>query len=499
MKAYLMYKDRDFDLQERLIPNGQVLTQDLGLSTIFSAMAGGDDFLLDVAKKAMLSPLENQDSILYRQAILKDCLNNPSIVRNIYAIAVESIEIRRKHYFGILGRYPSAIIYSSIEMLRFFMDLLKRLKDVANGHLDNFHSDGFKAFFAMLNMELSDEFFNSVQDHLKELEFKDGILIGAELGKDNKGINYVLHKAPDTPNSWIKRLFSSKPQTYTFCLNNRDESGARALSELGDMGINLVANTLAQSTDHILSFFSMLRTESAFYVCCLNLYEQLSAKGILLSFPLPLGSDKRYHSFRELYDVCLALSSEQPLVSNDCDAGSKSLVLITGANQGGKSTFLRSIGIAQIMMQCGMFVSADSFSANICAGLFTHFKREEDTTMSSGKLDEELARMSDIIDSISPNSMVLFNESFAATNEREGSEIARQITRALIENGVKVFFVTHLYEFAHQCLDEKLDNALFLRAERQSDGGRTFKIVEGEPLQTSYGEDLYFSIFGLDG
>jgi hypothetical protein len=176
---------------------------------------------------------------------------------------------------------------------------------------------------------------------------------------------------------------------------------------------------------------------------------------------------------------------------------------ITGANQGGKSTFLRSIGLAELMMQCGMFVPAQSFCANVCNGLFTHYKREEDVTMKSGKLDEELNRMSDIADQITPNSMLLFSESFAATNEREGSEIARQIVCALLEKRIKVFFVTHLYEFAHGFYDKKMQDAFFLRAERQPDGARTFKLVEGEPLQTSYGEDLYNKIFnsiaGNDG
>jgi DNA mismatch repair ATPase MutS len=115
--------------------------------------------------------------------------------------------------------------------------------------------------------------------------------------------------------------------------------------------------------------------------------------------------------------------------------------------------------------------------------------------MKSGKLDEELNRMSDIVDQLTPNSMVLFSESFAATNEREGSEIARQIISALLEKSIKVFFVTHLYEFAHGFYDKKMENAIFLRAERQPDGGRTFKLSEGEPLQTSYGEDLYNKIF----
>ncbi len=189
---------------------------------------------------------------------------------------------------------------------------------------------------------------------------------------------------------------------------------------------------------------------------------------------------------------------QRSVVGNNGNADGKDLVIITGANQGGKSTFLRSIGLAQLMMQCGMFVPAESFCANICENLFTHYKRKEDATMKSGKLDEELSRMSAIVDHITPNSMVLFNESFAATNEREGSEIARQIMNALVEKRIKVFFVTHLYEFAHSFYAQKMENALFLRADRQDDGRRTFKVSEGEPLQTSYGEDVYHKVFGTD-
>jgi DNA mismatch repair ATPase MutS len=127
---------------------------------------------------------------------------------------------------------------------------------------------------------------------------------------------------------------------------------------------------------------------------------------------------------RGLYDPCLSLRLGNRVVGNDIDANGKHLVMITGANQGGKSTLLRSVGLAQLMMQAGMFAPARSFTADICHGLFTHFKREEDDTMTSGKLDEELARMSDIAEQITPHSQLLCNESFASTNEREGSEIA---------------------------------------------------------------------------
>jgi DNA mismatch repair ATPase MutS len=116
--------------------------------------------------------------------------------------------------------------------------------------------------------------------------------------------------------------------------------------------------------------------------------------------------------------------------------------------------------------------------------------------MKSGKLDEELNRCSEIVDKIAPDAVLLFNESFSATNEREGSEIARQIISALLEKRIKICFVTHLYDFAHGVYDKNTGSSIFLRAERQADGGRTFKLIEAEPLQTAYGEDLYNEIFG---
>jgi DNA mismatch repair ATPase MutS len=190
---------------------------------------------------------------------------------------------------------------------------------------------------------------------------------------------------------------------------------------------------------------------------------------------------------------------DERTVGNDVNCDGKPLVVITGANRGGKSTFLRGVGLAHLMMQGGMFVAAEAFRANVCSGIFTHFKREEDATMQSGKLDEELSRISTIVDAIVPDSIVLLNESFASTNEREGSEIATQIVRAFLKMGIKVFYVTHLFALSDSLYRAGIAPALFLRAERLSNGRRTFRLLEGEPLPTSYGEDLYRRIFETAG
>ncbi|HPA34340.1 MAG TPA: hypothetical protein PLV24_12275 [Anaerolineaceae bacterium] len=496
MKAFLMFKDQDFQLQQPLPANEKALIQDLELNTLFQAMSLGDPFLLSVAKQAVLSSLVDPDAIRYRQDILRDCLKNPAVVREIYQIPIDAMENKRRQWMGIFSRYPSGILDNSIQLMELFVETLRKLRTIAETHASSFESEGFTRFFAMIQAELDDEYFAIVEDHLRELKFKDGVLISASLGKGNEGTNYVLRKPLEKTSGWIKSLFTRKEPSHVFYIHERDEHGARALSDLRDRGINLAANALAQSADHIDNFLNMLRVELAFYIGCLNLHDQLSRMENPLCFPTPAPANERRHTSQGLYDICLALTMKQKIVGNELRADFKNLVMITGANQGGKSTFLRSIGLSQLMMQCGMFVAAEAFHANIAAGIFTHYRRKEDASMKSGKLDEELGRMSSIVDALSPHSLVLFNESFAATNEREGSEIARQITTALLDMHIKVFFVTHMYEFAHTCYEKKQDDALFLKAERKAGGRRTYKLVLGEPSQTSHGEDVYQVVFG---
>jgi len=493
-----MYRDQDFDQQRKLPLNEPALMQDLELDTLFGAMAGGDEFLFQVAKQAVLLGLQDdRETVFYRQAVLQDCLRNYSVVKDLYDLAVEAIEGRRKHWMWITGHRPASILYDAVAVLEILVGTLARLKQVADEYADQFESEGLTAFFTLLKEELADEYLATLRDHLKKLRFREGVLLSAELGKGNEGTNHVLRESHDKKPGWIQRILARKPPAYTYRLDPRDEAGARALSDLRDRGISLVANAAAQSAEHVLSFLLMLRTELAFYLGCVNLQRQLAQKGVPICFPNPTPSGARRYSCVRLCDVCLALRLKRGVVGNDVDADGKGFVVITGANQGGKSTFLRSVGVAQLMMQSGMFVAAESFRADICRSLFTHYKREEDVTMESGKLDEELDRMSSIADALTPDSMLLLNESFAATNEREGSEIARQIVYALLERRVRVFFVTHLYEFARGLWEDETDGALFLRAERETDGRRTFRLLPGEPLETSFAADMYEEVFGV--
>lgn len=354
----------------------------------------------------------------------------------MYELAVETIDGEHRIWPGFL-RSPDSIMYRAVQAMDLFTVQLRRLRKLADDHAGEMSSPRLTRFFRMLRAELDDAYFATVDDHLHRLRFKHGVLISVRLGQGAKNTGYVLRR-PHPKRRWRDRLTGDHRPSYTYRVPDRDEAGARALADIRERGINLAADALARSSDHILGFFTMLRRELAFYVGCLSLHQRLTTKTEPLCFPTPLPPPDPVLIGRGLYDPCLSLRRDERVVGNDVDANGAGLVAITGANEGGKSTFLPR-----------------------------------------------------------PGSMVLFNESFAATNEREGSQIARQVIHALLDSEIKVLIVTHLYDLAHGLHQEHADDAVFLRAQRQADGARTFRLQRGEPLPTGFGEDLYQQVFGV--
>ena len=501
MKTRLLHAGRDFEAgptpDAAALGLQRDLEQDLALDTLIAAMAAGNDHVRDVSRSVLLaSRTSDLDTVLHRQEVLADCLAHPGVARRLYDLGGEALDRRRKHWYGIFVRRPGLVMSGADDLLLGYMDLLEELRELAAENLPRFESHGFRQLFATLQSELSPDYVAQVRVELELLRFRKGVLLSAEVGPGGGGGVDLLLRRPAAPSAgWWRRMLADWPRGMSFRLAERDEAGARILSDIRDRALNEAANALGQSSDHVLAFFETLRAELGFYVGCLNLRERLRALGVPTCFPQAAAPGSRRLSARGLREPCLALQLERDVVPNDLEADGRRMLVVTGANQGGKSSFLRALGLAQLMTQAGLFVAADAFAAELCGGIFTHYKREEDAGMRSGKFDEELARMSAIADRIRPGALVLFNEAFAATHEREGSEIAAQIVRALLDRGIGVWFVTHLVSFAAGFAREGRADTLFLRAERRPDGTRTFRLLQGAPEETSYGADLYREIF----
>jgi hypothetical protein len=494
MKARLLFADRDVDYPEADASTAD-LVRDLGLKSVLDAMGAGDAYLREVAARVVLASPLKPEEVAHRQAVLDDCLGLPDDVRTLYQLAVEASEAKKRVRLWSFGDYPSAILGRAVGILRDLYAYMVSLHEFAAEHGGLFSSSGLTTLVATIQRELDEPYLERVGEHLRILEFPRGVVLNARPGPGFTGVGYSLRRAAPLP--WYAQLLEPWPfgGGYTYRLPPRDENGGRTLSRIRDHGINSVADAAAQSADHVLDFFHRLRFQLGFYVGCLNLHEQLHAKNVQTCLPATRPSTDFALECRGLVDAGLALRARDHLVGNDLIADDKQLLVLTGANQGGKSTLLRGLGLAQLMLNAGMFVTAGSFTGSASTGLVTHYRREEDASLEHGKLDDELDRMSHLVDRLTPGTLILLDESFASTNEREGAEIAYDVVAALLDAGMRVFYVTHLYALGRRLAQSRDAAYLFLRAQRSPDGSRTFRLEPGTPQPTSHAHDIHAQVF----
>ncbi|MDT3396854.1 hypothetical protein RKE29_09390 [Streptomyces sp. B1866] len=490
-----MSADADFDPAAPPPAGHAEVTADLGLEDLWSGMARGDERILAAARAAVLHPLTDPAAIAYRQDVLADCLDHAAAVRSLYDLAAEAVAAEGALLRGAAAGRSEALLGRSLRSLEVFTDHLRRLRAFVTAHSARFRSTGFVRLFAAIADNVDEDYLRAVAQAVEQLQFEHGIAATARLGDDNRSVGFRLYQPPGkSRRSLANRALRASRLSYAVL--GQDESDWRALAAFRGRMLADVADAVARSADHVRGFFRALRDELAFYAGCVNLAETLTGLGMPVCRPEVRDAAEGALAARELYEPCLALRRGGPVVGSDLDADGVGLIMVTGTNRGGKSTYLRAVGLAQLMAQCGMFTGARRFAASAADGVLTHFRREEDRTMSSGRLDEELTRMSGLVDRLRPGSLLLCNESFVSTNEREGSDIAEEILRALTESGVRVVFVTHLYDLARRLEQGHSGRRLFLSAGRDAGGGATFRIVPGPPRPTAHGADLYARVFG---
>ena len=489
MKVHLMHPTETFDPERELPAHAPDVEADLGLGSLIAVMAQGDRFLEGVSRSALFQSLTEPSAIVYRQDVLDDCVRNPDLVRRLYDIATEAGQVERAILLGWHNTRPRAVLERSRTIMVGFVALLRRLRAEADAHVDAVASAGMRTLFGSVRDELPDDYLDDVERYLSMLSFRGGLFETAQLGMANEGTRYVLRSPPRRQGLW--EALTTPWTRHTVTVAERDMAGAESVGDLQEHACAAAAEALGQSADHVKAYFLSLRRELGFYLACLNLRQALVHADLPLCRPCP--EHAVGITTRRLIDPLLVLHGERRPVGSSVEAVGSPLIVITGANQGGKSTFLRALGVAQLMMQCGLFVAAEEFVAAPVDTLRTHFRREEDSSMVSGKFDEELARMSDIVDSVTPASLLLCNESFASTNEREAAAAGGDVIKSLLGVGVRVHLVTHQYELAER-LHTEVDGATFLRAARLDDGTRSHEIGPGDPLRTSFGADLYDAV-----
>ncbi|MBQ8260151.1 MAG: hypothetical protein IJY97_11395 [Clostridia bacterium] len=255
----------------------------------------------------------------------------------------------------------------------------------------------------------------------------------------------------------------------------------------------IVQTYVLENTDFLLG----LVPEIEFLVKGTALLRTLKEKGCSLCTPEIIADGEVEFKAVGLYNPCVALKIEEEIVTNDVifDENARIYVL-TGPNRGGKSVITCAVGLAQAMMQLGMFVPAESAKISPADSIMTHFPTGAEDTIEKGRLGEECARLGDIFAKVTKDSLVLLDESLSSTGSYEASYIAAEVLRGLSMTGCRCIFSTHLHELAAE-----LDN---INAQASAAGGspidtlvagidqgqRSFKIYRAKPDGKSYARDI---------
>lgn len=477
-----------------LLANARELCTDLRLDYLFDAMGNGDPFIGDAARRVMLDadPPDN-GTLRFRQAVLQDAFGHAAFCNRLYEGLHKTIMAYEKRlaeckpsfarFSPTTGRVRDAVMLCG---------LLLNGAEHAAGQIcseQTAFGEAFRRFTDSFTRFYEAAFLQEARAQIAALTLFDetaSARYGVRLGPGLKGSGYRLYTLRTRREGKIKARGAA-----TIPL---DSIGLQAQAAgLLDAGLIKLLRVLNGISAKVLADLKQARFETAFLVGCIHLRERFQRMGQVTCFPDPADGAGPF-TFEDLTEAALAVCDGKPPTGNSGDFYGKNLVLITGANQGGKSTFLRSVGLALLMARCGMFVTAARFTARAPGRLFTHFCRDE--TENSGRLDEELRRMSAIIDQLEPDTLLLMNESFSSTSERDGAGIAREILTALRARGVRTFFVTHLTDYAADLYRNAPEDTAFLRADRQDDGSRRFTLSPGAPRPTGFGTDLYREMFG---
>ncbi|WP_457636870.1 MutS-related protein [Oceanithermus sp.] len=482
--------DPESDRRLKPPPFSDDLATDLGLDSVFAVLSP-DSLHRQAFREVLLSSVESSAQVVsHRQGVMRDVLERSQVVNDLWHLADQALRDAQKSHFGFSWRTPGVALFGAREVMISLLGSLRQLRDFARDKGGVLQSAGFQGLFNRIEASLTNRFFGDSQELMRELQGRSGYWIYASL---EEGLRLAPKRLLRPPEGGVLSLLRTPRPVRTVIVPDRDISGARALTDLRDRGLAETASTLVVATRQVIGFFERLRYELSFFLAARKVYDELRERGYKLGFPRV--DSHGGLSATGLFDPGLAFHLAHRVVDNDLEAGGRRFLLISGANKGGKTTFLRALGLAQLFMQAGIFAPARSFSADLRSGIFSHFVRPEDEGHQRGKFEEELARLHSLLEAMSPGSLVLMNESFSSTYEREGASIAAFTIRVLLKKDIKVYFVTHLHDLIHQACGTWRD-ALCLHAERGAGGERTFKILPGAPSGGSHAADIYRRVFG---
>ena len=478
----------------------------------------------------ILTQLSTDEEVLnYRLDILEDFLNVPQLeavlYENVHKLYVnEHVNIQK---LGLADSFYA--LNTRLNSLKTFIECITKCHEFCQKFQDKFRSEALKGlveyFASVYNSEYFDEVKRETDECLRILaKGVKSVTVGINFDDMMRPVEaMLLSVSTDSIKKkgrfdWIfKHLDGGADRAIGRTHSLYNENGGtndleaplfRELKEINSEYISHLDRAIRayfkKSTEDILTFESQM----SFYIGAKRIIDAVRARGLDMCRPKYLKMEERRLNAKGVFDLSFytQMVSSDPMgslkdkiITNDCtmDDNGRFFVL-TGANNGGKTTYTRAIGIIQVMAQAGIYVPCSSCEISPVDFIYTHFPKEEEVGLNTSRFTQECKQFKVTVDNATRYSMLLLNESIQSTTPTECVFIATELTKIFRCIGVRGVYATHLLELSKNLdkLNAEVEGdtklvSIVTTVDTTADNKRLYRIVKSAPQEFGYAQTIY--------
>jgi DNA mismatch repair protein MutS len=419
-----------------------------------SITTGKDDYNLKPFFHACLSRLE---AIHYRHEVMAD-LEHPQLHQCVTCFASKMRSVRehllqtKKMYYA---EQKHAYFLDGVEI---YCEAIKSL--VYALAYSTLHSHGFLTFRNFLNEYFHSARFTALFSEVKKLKSDLASVEYCVLIKSG-GFTVRKYEAEADYSAEVEHTFEKFQQgavkdyrvkfSASVDMNHVEAKILEFIARLYPEVFGAIADFYSKNQNFIQRTIAIFDREVQFYIAYLEYTTALKRAGLRFCYPQVSNTNHEVHVY-DGFDIALAHKLVKENLSVVCNdfylQGRERVLVVSGPNQGGKTTFARTFGQLHYLASIGCPVPGREAQLFLFDRLFTHFEKEEKVENLRGKLEDDLVRIHDILSRATLHSIIVLNEIFTSTTIQDETYLSGKVMEKIIELGLLCVWVTFVDELA---------------------------------------------------